>query len=123
MATRYIAKYGSPTYPGAIDLYQKLALQVLKNPEASSEDFLNLRDMLFQVITNSGKKPQSEILEQLAYFMQISHVLCLRTHCSSKKELSLFAAKQAISLLRYTSVLPAIKTFFDAGQAAKVRFM
>lgn len=52
----------------------------------------------------------------------ISHLKGLQTKCKNSQELAAVAAKQAISLLRYTKVLRPDAAFFEAGQAAKVQY-
>ena len=52
--------------------------------------------------------------------MMIVHLITLKSYCSSKKDLQVFAAKQAISLLRYTDDIPVDYAFYEAGKMAKV---
>jgi intraflagellar transport protein 172 len=45
--------------------------------------------------------------------------MTLRNYCSKKRDLAYFAAKQSISLLRYTREISPDKAFYDAGHYAK----
>jgi intraflagellar transport protein 172 len=71
-------------------------------------------------IYGAGITPKQKLLEKFGQYLDIAHLLSNRSYCSTKKELLYFAAKQSISLLRYTKVLPVDKTFMEAGKAAKV---
>ncbi|KAJ3338128.1 hypothetical protein HDU91_001310, partial [Kappamyces sp. JEL0680] len=119
VAARAIAKYGSPAIPANFDLYQRIAQLVLKDPESTAEDFSNLREMVYKLVHGTGTAPQPKLVEMFGSILQIAHTLHLRGHCSTKKELLFFAAKQAISALRYTTTIPADRAFLEAGQAAK----
>ena len=88
---------------------------------SASEDFLNLRTMLYQLVhPNHTTSPSPKMQEMFGPLLQIAHTLHLRNYCSTKKDLQVFAAKQAISALRYTATIPSDRAFLEAGQTAKV---
>ncbi|KAI8902928.1 hypothetical protein BC833DRAFT_571194 [Globomyces pollinis-pini] len=119
VAAATIVQYGSPPSQSCLELYQRIAKMVLVDPESSADDISNVRNLLYQLIYGNGLTPQVKLNETFGGMLLISHYLNLRHLFSKKKELIYFAAKVAISLLRYTNVLPADITFMEAGQAAK----
>lgn len=121
-AVKAIAKYGSPSSQNNLELYQRIATLVLKDPESQAEDFTNLRSMLYQLVYGGGVTAQPKMLEMFGSMLQIAHTLHLRGYCSKKKDLAYFAAKQAISALRYTKTIPSDRAFLEAGQQSKVLF-
>jgi len=68
----------------------------------------------------AGSDPNSGLPSTFNTYMLIVHLIMLKSYCSSKKDLHQFAAKQAISLLRYTNDIPVDYAFYDAGKLSKV---
>lgn len=64
--------------------------------------------------------PNNSLPPDFHTYMIIVHLITLKSYCSSKKDLHPFAAKQAISLLRYTNDIPVDYAFYEAGKMAKV---
>ena len=53
-------------------------------------------------------------------YLLVSHYLCVRAACLSISELHGLATKISVALLRYTDLLPADRTFYQAGSHCKV---
>ena len=123
-AAKVIAKYGGGSSGSNVELYQRVAKLVLKDPDSGAEDYSNLRTMLYQLVYPNGpSSPNQKMLDAFGPLLQIAHTLHLRSYCASKKDLLSFSAKQAISALRYTATIPSDRAFLEAGQAAKVLFL
>jgi intraflagellar transport protein 172 len=73
--------------------------------------------MLYKLVKQPG------VPSQFTQYLIIAHLSNLRNKSSLKKDLIYFAAKQSISLLRYTSDIPVDKTFYSAGKHAKAAGM
>ncbi len=54
-------------------------------------------------------------------YIMVTHLLQLKHICSERPALYVLAAKQAISLLRYSHMLNPEMVFYEAGRLAKVR--
>ncbi|KAJ3125766.1 hypothetical protein HK098_008226 [Nowakowskiella sp. JEL0407] len=117
-AVKEIIRYGVPSGTSNFDLYTRLSRELFYS--GPPESIKSLREMLFKLVHGATFVPQSNIPPQFLRYLTISHLLNFKNHCLKKKDLHYFAAKQAISLLRYTQDIPADKTFYDAGQAAKM---
>ncbi|KAJ3273642.1 hypothetical protein HDV01_004251 [Terramyces sp. JEL0728] len=118
-AVSVINQYGAPPSQNNLELYKRISVAVLKDRNATSENIASLRNMLFQLIHGTGITANPKLLEAFGLYLTIAHYMTLHCSCSKKRDLLYFAAKQAIALLRYTNILPADKTFLEAGQAAK----
>ncbi|KAI8928779.1 hypothetical protein BC831DRAFT_447367 [Entophlyctis helioformis] len=112
-----IVKYGVQQVPANFELYSRLAVELLRAPTATGT--ATLRDFLFKLVHGASFSPQPAIAERFGHFLFISHLAALKNYCLKKRDLAYFAAKQAISLLRYTKDIPADRAFLEAGQAAK----
>ena len=53
-------------------------------------------------------------------YLLVSHYLSTRAACVCVAQLESIAAKISVSVLRYTDVLPADRTFYHAGQQCRV---
>ncbi|KAL7748888.1 hypothetical protein RI367_005801 [Sorochytrium milnesiophthora] len=109
---RQLAKHGVPTSPSLLTVYAQLALEITQS--GSAETQAALRDMLKKIVFSVPNLP-----DHFRSFLFISHLQCLKHYCATKKELRVFAAKQAVALLRYTNILPVDAAFLDAGNQAK----
>ncbi|KAJ3253804.1 hypothetical protein HK103_005291 [Boothiomyces macroporosus] len=118
-AVNVINQYGAPPSQNILELYKRISIAVLKDRNSTPENIASLRNMLFQLIHGTGIVANPKLLEAFGLYLTIAHYMNLHYMCSKKRDLLYFAAKQAISLLRYTNILPADKTFLEAGQAAK----
>ncbi|KAL2912183.1 hypothetical protein HK105_208316 [Polyrhizophydium stewartii] len=116
-AAAAIVKYGVPQVPANFDLYARLTQELLR--QQSVTGIATLRDFLFKLVHGSSFSPQPAIAERFGRFLFVSHLAALKNYCLKKRDLGYFAAKLAISLLRYTKNIPADRAFLDAGQAAK----
>ena len=116
-ACTVIIKHGSPSHPLLLEGYKKLAQDILKNNLVKSVE--KLKDILYHVIYGPSSISQAKLSEQLEVYLQVAHLLDMRAKCAKKKELGSFAAKISISLLRYTTIIPADIAFMEAGQYAK----
>lgn len=61
------------------------------------------------------------IAPQIEHYLFIAHLISLRDRCIRKKELWPLANELALSLLRYTDIIPVDQTYYDAGRILKVR--
>lgn len=120
-AAAAVAQYGSPPIQSNLDLYQRITVSVLKDPESKPIDITNLRNMLHKLVYGNSVTAKPKLLESFGKYLEIAYYMDMRNYCSSKKELVYFASKEAISLLRYTKLIPVDVAFMEAGQAAKVR--
>ena len=53
-------------------------------------------------------------------YLLVSHYLCVQAAAQPLPELHGITAKISVSLLRYTDLLPADRTFYQAGSQCKV---
>jgi intraflagellar transport protein 172 len=118
-AVRVLAKFGAPPSQSNLELYQRLAMLVLRDPKSTETDYLNLRQVMYRLVYGSSIAPQPKMEEKFGQLLWISHLSTLKAYCNSKKELQTLASKQAIALLRYTKQIPADYAFLEAGQSAK----
>ncbi|KAI8804484.1 hypothetical protein BJ742DRAFT_824622 [Cladochytrium replicatum] len=116
-ATETIVRYGVPSAKENYDVYARLARELLNH--GGKENLSALREMLFKIVHGSTFTPQSGVPQQFSTLLMICHLITLRNHCQKKQDLIYFAAKQSISLLRYTNEIPPDRTFYQAGQYAK----
>ncbi|KAJ3326468.1 hypothetical protein HDU76_012895, partial [Blyttiomyces sp. JEL0837] len=117
-AAQYIAKYGVIFTPSSNEVYMRLSLAILKG--SASGALAPLRDVLFKLAGGWPQAPPVGLPPDYSKFLLISHFLTLRNYCAKKRELTYFAARQSISLLRYVDILPVDKTFYEAGFHAKL---
>jgi len=71
----------------------------------------------------SGSEQNGSLPQPFYTYMTIVHLITLKSYCSVKKDLQTFAAKQAISLLRYTNDIPVDYAFYEAGKLSKVSIL
>ena len=112
-----LVKYSAPTSSVNFDIYTKIATELLQ--EQPTNGITSLRNFLFKLIYGATLKPQEAINARFGKHLWISHLLNMKNNCSKNRDLIYFAAKQSISLLRYSNLIPADRAFLDAGQAAK----
>ncbi|KAH9246952.1 hypothetical protein BASA81_015465 [Batrachochytrium salamandrivorans] len=115
-ATTFV-KYGVPQQPENFDLYMCITQGILKG--SSFTGVTVLRDFLFKLIHGTSITPHEIIAKKFGAFLLISHLGALKLYCLKKRDLNYFAAKQAISLLRYTKMIQPDRAFLEAGQASK----
>jgi intraflagellar transport protein 172 len=120
-AAATVAQYGSPPIQSNLDLYQRITVATLKDPESKPVDITNLRIMLQKLVYGNSITAKPKLLESFGKYLEVVYYMDMRNYCSSKKDLLYFASKEAISLLRYTKLIPVDVTFMEAGQAAKVQ--
>ncbi|KAJ3089478.1 hypothetical protein HK102_006328 [Quaeritorhiza haematococci] len=122
-AVHQIVKYNVPSNPSCFDLYLRLAREILNSRSAAGEGLTALREMLFKLVHGSTLTPQTSIPTPFHDLLTITHLVTLRNYCAKKRDLLTFAAKQSISLLRYTKEITPDKAFYEAGAAAKAAGM
>ena len=61
----------------------------------------------------------SQTLEDFKLLLLISHYCALRAACQSQRALKEVAAKLSVSLLRHSDIIPADKSFYEAGISAR----
>ncbi|KAJ3413121.1 hypothetical protein HDV05_008517 [Chytridiales sp. JEL 0842] len=120
-AAQQIAKYGAPAVSSNYDLYYRLCREILH--QCSPSALTALREMLFKLCNGSSTSTPQGVPKDFSKYLFITHLLTLRNYCAKKKDLSYFAAKQSISLLRYIKEIPCDKAFFEAGHYAKIAGM
>ncbi|KAI8999812.1 hypothetical protein BC832DRAFT_563653 [Gaertneriomyces semiglobifer] len=108
-----IVRYRIPLSSESSDMYSRISSEILRT--GHSEDIHVLRDLLWDLVNEVPTMADDSLSE----YLLIAHLHALRQYCSQKKGLAYFAAKQSISLLRYTDILPPDRIFFEAGEAAK----
>ena len=62
----------------------------------------------------------SSVLSEFDKILWVCHLNAIKIVCQEITELETIAARISISLLRYADLLPADKTFYEAGVKAKV---
>ena len=118
VAVKTIVKYGSPSNSSNFDTYTRIIREVIH--DSSKENIALLREMCFKLVHGTNFMVLPNIPQTFQDYLTISHLISLRNNCAKKPELSYFAAKQSISLLRYTRDIHLSQTFYDAGLFAKV---
>jgi intraflagellar transport protein 172 len=116
-------KYNVPYHSTLIKPYMKLCKMVFMCNDASTVTQLFnmlLALVFFKKLTKKSNNKTEGINESLNQYLVIAHHMKLRDYCAKKTELASFAAKNAISLLRYTKNIPADLAFMEAGQLCKV---
>ncbi|TPX67270.1 hypothetical protein SpCBS45565_g03981 [Spizellomyces sp. 'palustris'] len=120
-AVAAISKYDVPFSSTNFDLYTRLSREIFQS--GSTETISALREMLFKLVHGMSVSPQPGIPPEFETYLFISHLITMKHYCTKKRDLLYFAAKQAISTLRYTKYVPADRAFYAAGEAAKTAGM
>ncbi|TPX62114.1 hypothetical protein PhCBS80983_g00643 [Powellomyces hirtus] len=120
-AVARLNEYGVLFSSANYDLYVRLTREVLR--KGTEENISALREMLFKLVHGQGMTPQQGIPTEFDRYLFIAHIVTLKHYCGKKRDLTNFAAKQAISALRYTKEIPADRAFYEAGKAAKAANM
>ncbi|KAI8818942.1 uncharacterized protein EV422DRAFT_125936 [Fimicolochytrium jonesii] len=120
-AVTKLTEYGVPPVPDNFDLYMRLARETLG--KGSIEEISALREMLFKLVHGQNHVPQPGVPAEFDRLLFVAHLVTLKNYCKRKKDLSYFAAKQAIATLRYTKELRPDQMFYEAGEAAKAANM
>ncbi len=123
-ALKIFTKYGSPPTPQNFNIYKRLCMDVYVQPlggMASYSIYSSLRDILLSLVEDIAHTPEAGSLHHREFekHLLISHYLSTRTAFQGLDQLDQLVAKISSSLLRYTDILPADKTFYEAGLHCK----
>ncbi|KAI9096123.1 hypothetical protein DFS34DRAFT_154359 [Phlyctochytrium arcticum] len=120
-AVNRITKYNVPSTAKMFDMYTRLSREILR--AGVIEQISSLREMLFKLVHGNGFTPQPNVPQEFELLLYISHMAVLKHYCTKKRDLIYFAAKNAISMLRYIKNIPVDRAFFEAGESAKAAGM
>jgi len=113
-----LVKYGAPAVESHFPLYKRIATRVVSFSEA--ETVVKLKDLLAMLLPaireSSADASRTKEFERLALIADLS---ALRTSLKAKG-MPEYAAKVAISVLRYCADVPADKCFYDAAMECKL---
>eukprot|EP00916_Digyalum_oweni_P007652 GHVL01012886.1.p1 GENE.GHVL01012886.1~~GHVL01012886.1.p1 ORF type:complete len:1133 (-),score=240.96 GHVL01012886.1:417-3815(-) len=124
--------YGPPN--DGIELYKVIATELLnisdKNPTMLIKSCMTLRNMLIKLLPKQQgisctAVSESKVSKMGEFRISILAAHYLATYTAGKLEdkLKALRAKQAVALLRYVSVIPVDKAFYEAGCACKAAGM
>jgi len=116
-------KYGAPPSQQNFNLYRRIATDMfaLRKPPSYAV-WADLREMLFSLCKGLERSRAAEDAGALAEFRKlnlVAHLLAFQEACTGQEDLKFIQAKQAVSLIRYTDVVPADKAFFLAGDRCR----
>lgn len=117
-ALSVFTKYGVPILPQNMDLYQRLSTELI----ASRDDrtTTSLRSLLYKLVEGlkgaHGVDPS--LVEEFERLLMVSHLSALESQHAKSGHKDL-AAKTAMSLVRYSKILPADLVAYNAGSAAR----
>eukprot|EP00455_Lapot_gusevi_P039036 TRINITY_DN4373_c0_g1_i5.p1 TRINITY_DN4373_c0_g1~~TRINITY_DN4373_c0_g1_i5.p1 ORF type:complete len:818 (-),score=195.56 TRINITY_DN4373_c0_g1_i5:51-2441(-) len=117
-ALEIFIKYGAPSVPANFPIYRRLATEILSQAhihDEKSDGHVELREVLFKLVTELRETDAApDILKEFERFLLITHYCSMASTCK-RAALQEQAARVAISLLRYTTDIPADKAFYEAG--------
>jgi len=128
-AATLFAKYGASTQNANLQMYRRVARELLGSSEAGGEilssgvrasgaPMLQLRMMLQKVVTGLGQAADDATFEEFERLLWIAH-LSAAMSIAGERGASDARKKIAVSLLRYLREVPADKAFYEAGMACK----
>ncbi|CAH2245239.1 intraflagellar transport 172 homolog [Pelobates cultripes] len=124
-ALRLYVQHGAPANPQNFNIYKRIFSEMVNSGNMNRADmyhvWADLRDTLCNLCENLVKSSEanSGAHQEFEQMLQIAHYYSTRSASLSVPQLEVLAAKLCISLLRHTSLLPADKSFYEAGMAAK----
>lgn len=117
-AAESFTKYGIVLHLQYFDIYTRITREILHNGNA--EEISSLREMLYKLVqTKPTNSTQPQVPAKFNEYLFIAHLMTMKNYCTKKRDLTYFAAKESISLLRYTNEIPADRAFYEAGSASK----
>ncbi len=124
-AVETLLKHGAPNQPSYFDMYRDLVCGVLGRDlkqEEKSKQAAVVKD-LREVLYNVGLKLRSQSTDgkldaEFENLLMASHYTHMMYECK-KKGLGELATKCAITLIRYSGIIPTDKAFYVAGMACK----
>ncbi len=123
-ALQLFAKYGSPAMPQNFNIYKHLCVEVYGQTlegSAGYSTYASLRNMLLNLVEEIASTAEAGSLHHREFeqHLLISHYLATRAAFDGVDQLEMLMAKLSTSLLRYTDILPADKTFYESGVRCK----
>ncbi|XP_039273606.2 intraflagellar transport protein 172 homolog [Styela clava] len=119
-AMELYVQHGAPANPQNFNIYKRVVQDVFAYPDSGAESYktwANLRNMLFSLCKNMESSNENGTPDHQGFEtqLQIAHYYSVRSACGNQNTLSEIAAKISTSLLRYTTLIPADKAFYEAG--------
>ncbi|KAM4693761.1 LOW QUALITY PROTEIN: intraflagellar transport protein 172 homolog [Discoglossus pictus] len=119
-------QHGTPANAQNFNIYKRIFVEMVNADGLNSADvyhvWADLRDMLFNLCENLVKSSEvnSPAHQEFEQMLLTAHYYATRSASQGLQQLEVVAAKLCVSLLRHADLLPADKTFYEAGMAAKM---
>ncbi|XP_015595286.1 intraflagellar transport protein 172 homolog [Cephus cinctus] len=117
-ALRLYVQYGAPTITQNYNLYYRLSEMVL-NFKESCNDYGYLSQLRTMLLSLTKSIPSSEHGDRFEKLLRATHYSCVKCGCKPFPALSNLVMKTSISLLRYTDILVADRSYYEAGLEAR----
>ncbi|XP_076806393.1 intraflagellar transport protein 172 homolog [Clavelina lepadiformis] len=115
-------QHGAPPNVQNFNIYRRIANDVISSPELDNyKTWGGLRDMLHGLVQNLQRSQQRNTtdFEEFELLLLAAHYYAVRAACMEFDGMGEVVAKISTSLLRYTTVIPADKAFYEAGLHCK----
>ncbi|XP_063612068.1 intraflagellar transport protein 172 homolog [Penaeus indicus] len=117
-------QYGAAPFSQNFNIYRRLALDMMSMHELCSpqayRNWADLRDMLLSLVDNLRQHEDTDgVQAEFEQLLILAHYMAARSAYMATPQLDKLVAKVAVSLVRYTDVLPADKAFYEAGMSCK----
>ncbi|KAM4772549.1 intraflagellar transport protein 172 homolog [Rhinophrynus dorsalis] len=118
-------QHGAPANSQNFNIYKRIFVEMVNaegmNKAEAYHAWADLRDMMYSLCESLVKSTEVNSPSHLEFeqMLLIAHYYSVRSASQGVQQLDVVAAKLCISLLRHTDLLPADKSFYEAGMAAK----
>ncbi|CAH0385245.1 unnamed protein product [Bemisia tabaci] len=116
-------KYGALPYPQNLNIYQRIAIEIISKPGLCTSNFYpqwaKLRNMLYKLVGSFSSGNGNSPILMLNKLFKIAHYYAVRAACMDVASLELIVMKVSIALLRFSDIIPVDKAFYEAGIHAK----
>ena len=124
LAVDCLKKNGTPSNASFTDMYRDLVCGILGRDQKQEEKSDNakvvadLRTVLYTVALKLREKGDGKLDHEFENILMATHYVHMCNECKKHGQHEL-AAKCAITLLRYSGIVPTDKAFYNAGMLAK----
>lgn len=123
-ALSLFVQHGAPPNSQNFNIYKRLVEDLLRQPGLDGAEsykvWSDLRTMLYNLCEGFTKQPTNPaVMEIFSKMLLISHYYAVRAAAKPHSSLEVICTKIAVSLLRYTDIIPCDKAFYEAGTACK----
>nr|CAB3255301.1 intraflagellar transport protein 172 homolog [Phallusia mammillata] len=111
-------QHGAPANIQNFNIYKRIGSDLIASPDCDNyKTWASLRDVMYNLLENMEHTQQTDSpdYEEFLTILLVSHYYAVRSACLGEHDMGDLVAKISTSLLRYTSVVPADKAFYEAG--------